>query len=161
MAVSLDLFDLALLNLVQHDNLRTSAELAEEVGLSPTSVQRRMKRLRQEGVIEADVSIVSTGALGRDMTMIVEVELERESAHLLDTFKQVMRDAPEVMQCYYTTGLADFILIVTAKDMHDYDVFIRRFFYANPNVRRFRTSIVIDRVKVGLTLPITTSTEDT
>ncbi len=65
-----------------------------------------------------------------------------------------MIGAPEVTQCYYVTGQADFILILTLKDMQDFDAFTRRIFSEDSNVRRFQTSIVVNAVKSGLSVPI-------
>lgn len=65
-----------------------------------------------------------------------------------------MRQSPEVQQCYYVTGSADFMLVVTAPDMATYEDFTRRKFFDNPNIRGFRTSVVMDRVKVGLDVPL-------
>ena len=72
----------------------------------------------------------------------------------MDAFKRSMRDTPEVMLCFYVTGEIDFVLVVTAKTMRDYEDFTRRFFFDNPNVRRFNTRVVMDRVKFGLAVPI-------
>jgi DNA-binding Lrp family transcriptional regulator len=84
------------------------------------------------------------------MTVIVEVVLERESRMHLDAFKQRMRSAPQVQQCYYTTGEADFILIVVTKDVKEYEAFTQEYFFDEANVSRFNTSVVMDRVKVSL-----------
>ena len=110
--------------------------------------------VRDRGVIAADVSIVSPEAVGRRLTMIVQVILERERPDLIDAFKRSMRATPEVMQCYYVTGETDFVLILTVKDMPDYEDFTRRFFFENPNVMRFNTTMVMDRVKAGLQVPV-------
>ncbi|TIO55284.1 MAG: Lrp/AsnC family transcriptional regulator, partial [Mesorhizobium sp.] len=61
---------------------------------------------------------------------------------------------PEVQQCYYVTGEADFILVVTVATMADYEALTRRLFFENNNVRRFRTFVAMDRVKVGLEVPV-------
>ncbi|UUP16333.1 Leucine-responsive regulatory protein [Nitratireductor thuwali] len=88
------------------------------------------------------------------MTFIVEVELERERIDLLDEFRRSMARLEEVQQCYYVTGHTDFILIVMAKDMASYEMFSRRIFTENPNIRRFHTNVVVDQVKIGLSVPI-------
>ncbi|MFD2250161.1 Lrp/AsnC family leucine-responsive transcriptional regulator [Pseudochelatococcus lubricantis] len=150
----LDRADVALLEAVQRNNRLTSEELAKIVNLSPTACQRRLKRLRAEGVIEADVSIVSPRAVGRPVSMIVLVSLERERADIVDRFKQAIRNTREVMIGYYVTGDADFILVVTARDMEDYEQFTRRFFYENPDIKGFKTMVVMDRVKAGFAFPI-------
>lgn len=151
---NLDDFDRRLLALVQ-DNARLTAEqLGERVGLSASACQRRLKRLRATGVIEAEIAVVAPEAVGRALTMIVEVSLEREHPHIIDAFKKSMRATPEVMQCYYVTGDADFIIVLTARDMKSYERFTQRFFFDNPQVRRFRTFVVMDRTKVGLGVPV-------
>ncbi|ARQ13298.1 AsnC family transcriptional regulator protein (plasmid) [Rhizobium etli] len=150
----LDRADKALLQAVQKNNRLNSEELAEMVHLSPTACQRRLKRLRNEGVIEADVSIVSPKAVGRQITMIVLVSLERERADIVDRFKMAIRNTREVMIGYYVTGEADFMLVVTAKDMEDYEHFTRRFFYENPDIKGFKTMVVMDRLKASFAIPI-------
>jgi Lrp/AsnC family leucine-responsive transcriptional regulator len=151
--VELDDFDRRLLDALQADNRRTGEELAAIVGLSPAACLRRVQRLRDEKVIERDVSILAPEALGRRLTMVVLVTLERESPDVVDGFKRAMRQAPEVMQCYYVTGAADFVLILTADDMADYEDFTRRYLFER-NVRRFETMAVMDRVKTGAAMPM-------
>jgi len=86
-AVNLDSFDSRILEIVQVANRTTTEDIAEQVGLSPAAVQRRLKRMREQQVILADVSVVNPKAVGRDMTFLVQVSLERERADLIDTFK--------------------------------------------------------------------------
>lgn len=150
----LDRADMALLDAVQKNNRLTSDELADIAHLSPTACQRRLKRLRAEGVIEADVSVVSPKAVGRHLTMIVLVSLERERADIVDRFKTAIRNTREVMIGYYVTGDADFMLVVTARDMEDYEQFTRRFFYENHDIKGFKTMVAMDRVKAGFVVPI-------
>lgn len=150
----MDSFDLKLLDLVQKNNRLTAEQLSEKVGLSSTACQKRLKKLRDNGTIAQDISVVNRSAVGRRVTMVVEVTLERERPEFLDQFKKTMLKTPEVMQCYYVTGNADFILILTAKDMKDYEDFTRRFFFQNSNVKRFHTNVVMDDVKVGLSVPL-------
>ena len=150
----LDRFDLKILDLVQRDNRLRSEVLGERVGLSATAVQRRLKRLREAGVIEADVAVVSPKAVGQRVQMLVMVSLERERADIIDRFKKSIKATPEVMNGYYVTGEADFMLVVTTRDMEDYELFTRRFFYENPDIKNFKTMVVMDRVKVGFALPL-------
>jgi len=149
-----DRFDIKLLALVQGNNRLTAAELAERVGLSPSACHRRLQKLRADGVIVGDAAIIAPEAIGRHIMMIVNVTLEREQSDVIRTFKQAMRDEPEVMQCYYVTGATDFVIVLTARSMEDYDRWVDRFLFSNRNVRRFETLVVMDRVKVGFNLPI-------
>ena len=152
--MDIDRFDARLLSIVQKHNRHTSEELGSIVGLSATAVQRRLKRLREAGVIEADISIIKPKSIGRPIAMLVLVSLERERADIVDRFKQSIRQTPEVMNGYYVTGDADFVLIVTAQNMEDYEGFTRKFFYENPDIKGFKTMVVMDRVKAGFSLPI-------
>ena len=152
--MEIDRIDARILNAVQANNRLTSDELGVIVNLSSTAIQRRLKRLRAEGVIEGDVAIVRPKAVGRHVSMLVLVTLERERADIVDRFKQSIRTTPEVMNGYYVTGESDFVLMVTARDMEDYERFTRQFFYENPDIKGFKTMVVMDRVKAGFAIPI-------
>ncbi|HIC81731.1 MAG TPA: Lrp/AsnC family transcriptional regulator [Kiloniellaceae bacterium] len=150
----LDHFDVALLNQLQRDNRQTSEALAAEVGLSPTACQRRMKRLREAGYIRADVAVLDPARVGRRATFIVQVDLARGRADIIDGFKRDMQKIPEVQQCYYVTGESDFIVIIVAEDIAHYEALTRSIFYGNPNIRKFHTQVVMDSVKLGLEIPL-------
>jgi Lrp/AsnC family transcriptional regulator, leucine-responsive regulatory protein len=150
----LDEFDLKLLEQVQQNNRFSADELAEKVCLSPSSVQRRLRRLRQAKIIEREVAIVSPEALGRGLTAIVEVTLDTDRPKAVDEFQRAIQAMPEVMQGYYITGNADFILIVTARNMEDYEEFASRSLSKARYVKHLRTSVVMRRVKWGVALPV-------
>ena len=150
----IDAIDRKILHHVQRDNLLTSARLSELVGLSQTSVQRRLARLRATKAIEADIAVVSPEAVGRPLTMLIAVELARERSDIIDRFKRAVRERAEVMSAYYGTGETAFMLIVSAKDMQDYEAFTRDFFYNNPDIKGFKTTVVMDRIKASFTLPV-------
>ncbi|MER9664476.1 Lrp/AsnC family transcriptional regulator [Mesorhizobium sp. M0159] len=152
--MDLNWVDALLLNAVQKNNRLTSKELAKKVGLSPTACQRRLKRLRNERVIEADVSIISPKAIGRAVTMIVLVSLKRERADIVDRFKTTIRNTHEVMIGYYITGEADFMLVVTARDLEDYEQFTRRFLYENAEIKALKTMVSMDQVKSSLVISV-------
>ncbi|WP_299667837.1 Lrp/AsnC family transcriptional regulator [uncultured Ruegeria sp.] len=150
----LDDTDKRLLDILQRNNRLSADALGDQIGISRSSVQRRIKRFREERVIEADISVLSAKAVGRPMTFIVEVELERERTDLLDEFRRSMLALVDVQQCYYVTGHTDFILIVTSSDMAAYEEFSRQVFTDNPNIRRFHSNVVVNRVKAGLQVPL-------
>ena len=153
MTTQLDATDKQILEQVQIDNRIGLDVLAEICGLSVPSVQRRLKRLRDTGVISREIAVVDPAGLGFGMTFVVMVELERETLHQLDAFRKRAKAEQQVQQCYYVTGEADFTLICTARDMQDFESLTHRLFFNDSNVRRFRTSVVMDRSKVGLTVP--------
>ncbi|TWJ03179.1 transcriptional regulator, AsnC family [Mucilaginibacter frigoritolerans] len=145
----LDEYDKKLLRQLQQNNKTTAEELGLLVSLSTSAVQRRLKRLRDDKMIEADVSIISPLAVGIGITCVVDVILEVGSSKAIDNFKAAMQACTEVMQCYYVTGTYDFVLIVNTVDMRHYEEFSKRFLMDNPNVKHFYTHVVMDKVKVG------------
>lgn len=150
---TLDKTDRLLLEAVQQ-NCRTGLEALGEISaLSTPSAQRRLRKLRDDGVIEREVAVVNPKAVGYGMSFIVMVELERETLHQLDAFKKRVMKEPQVQQCYYVTGEADFILVCTAKDMENFEALTQRLFFDDSNVRRFRTSVVMGHPKTGQTVP--------
>ena len=88
------------------------------------------------------------------MGFIVGVEMERERADVLDAFRRQARADPNVQQCYYVTGSADFVLVVVARDMADFEAFTRRLLLDNENIRRYTTNVVMARDKTGLAVPV-------
>lgn len=150
----MDSADRTLLDHLQK-NARTSIQaLADAAGLSTASVQRRVRALREAGVIRRDVAILDPKPLGLGITAIVAVELERDRLDQIDAFKRKAREDRQVTHFYCIAGDADFILIVMARDIADYEAFTHRFFFADKNVRKFRTSIVIATEKATSELPI-------
>ena len=152
--IELDAADRELLERVQRD-ARVSAEaIGADLGLSAATVQRRLKRMREAGVIVCEVAQIDPKAVGMAMTFVVAVELERERADILDAFRRKANADANVQQCYYVTGEADFFLVVVARDMDDFEQIAGRLFQQDANVRRFRTSVVMGQSKVGLSVPV-------
>lgn len=143
----MDDLDRRILSELQKNNRHSFAELADLVGSSAASCMRRVNKLRGAGVIIADISLVDPNAVGKSLAVVVTVELDRERLDLVDDFKRAMRAAKEVTQCYMVTGDADFVLIVAVEDVEAFDVFVKTKLYTNPNVRKFRSMIALDRVK--------------
>lgn len=150
----IDTYDRAILRELQRDSRQSSEQLAGVVALSATAVQRRIKRLREAGIIRAEQAVLAPEALGRKLSMVIQVTLTRGRGDIVADFKAQMRGMPEVQQCYYVTGEHDFVLIVTAEDMADYERLTHRLFFNNPNIQKFHTAVVMEPVKVGLQVPI-------
>lgn len=146
-----DTFDREILDLVQHNNRLSHAAIGTRVGLSPSSVRRRLARLRSSGVIEADVAIVNPD---RDrVTVIVSVVFERESVQGDREFKQRMLAAPEVSQCYSVAGQIDFVLVVHAESHAAYEQWGERMLMSDPRIRRYDSHIAWSRVKFTTAVP--------
>jgi len=151
--IRVDKVDRAILGVVQVDARVPIEELGRKVGLSPSATHRRVQRLRDNGVIQAEVAIVNPKALNRPAVMIVELTIDRDNPADLVGLRSWIRNEPVVQQAWYVTGQADFILVVTAQDMEDYDRFIQRLLSENHNVNRFTTAVALNTTKRGLTLP--------
>lgn len=129
-------------------------QIGEEAGLSGSACQRRLSRLRSDKVIRGDVAIVDPEKVGKNLTMIINVVVEREGPEVMNQFKQAMRAHPHVMQCYYVTGDTDFVLVVSVRDMSEYESFLDEFCINNSAITRFSTAVVVDKVKVGLVVQV-------
>jgi Lrp/AsnC family leucine-responsive transcriptional regulator len=156
MSLELDEIDHKILALVQIDSRRTADVIADQLGLSTSAVQRRLNRMRDNKVILAEIAVVDPKALKRPLTMIVDVELERERPELLPVFKQWIRTESAVQQAWYLTGDGDYVLVVTARDVEEYDALMERLLHENRNVRRFRTRVSLGTLKRGLAVPTAT-----
>lgn len=152
--LSLDNFDLAILDILQRDNTTSQREIARAVNLSAPAVQRRIQRLRQSGVIRAEAAALDGSLLGRPLTLLVEVYLHDDHPTRTAALRQRILAEAAVQQCYMITGEADFMLVVTATTMAEYEALAERLLVQDENVRRFRTSVALSCLKAGLHLPL-------
>ncbi len=158
--MNLDRFDRQLLNLVQEDAGRTAEQLAEQVALSPSAIQRRLRRMREEGVIVRQTAIVDPQRVGRPTFFIVSLQVERERPELLSQLRKWLAAQEHVQQAFYVTGEADFVLVVSAPDTETYDALMGRLVAENPNVSKFITNVALSVVKRGLSVPIPLQDEE-
>jgi Lrp/AsnC family leucine-responsive transcriptional regulator len=150
----LDALDRRILEILQADNQVTNLALAEQVGLSPPPCLRRVRRLRELGVIARDVAIVDPAKVGHSLIAFVGVELERQREDMLSGFEAKMLRQPEVQQCYFVSGDNDYLLVVVYADMEGYNRFCRRVLANDHNIRRFRTSFNLSRIKYETAIPL-------
>lgn len=143
----LDKTDRKILNILQKDNQITNQALADKVGLSAPPCFRRVKRLREEGIILNDVSLVDPFKVGKPLIVFVNITLEKQREDLLAHFERKMAEEAEIMQCYFVSGDTDYLLIIHVKDMNDYNEFARRVFANEPNIKQFRSSFCLNRTK--------------
>lgn len=150
----LDAFDRRILDLVQRDCQLKAEAIASQIGLSASAVQRRLKRLRAQGAIRAEVAVLDRQAVGRSITLVAGLEIGRDNYPALARFRAWADLEPAVQQVYYVTGQVDLVAIVMARDMAEYDAFCARLMGANPNISRINTQVVIDVLKLGLQVPV-------
>jgi DNA-binding Lrp family transcriptional regulator len=149
--LDLDATDLKLLAALQDDASLSNQTLAALVHVSPPTCLRRVKRLRDAGLIEREVALLSpdklAATLGYGLTALVEITLDRQGTELLEAFEArvVLDDA--VQQCYRVSPGPDFILLVHVADMPRYLALAQRLFTSDANVRNVKTFFSVKRAK--------------
>jgi Lrp/AsnC family transcriptional regulator, leucine-responsive regulatory protein len=150
----MDRIDRRLLNLLQVNASRTNADLAEEVGLSPSSSLRRVRRLRSAGIIDRVVAILNPAKAGKGMKAIVTVELERLGEPHTRRFLDLVGGEPAVIQAYAVSGETDVVLMPRLADMEEFDALCERLFKDRSNVARYYTMFVIRTGKETTAVPL-------
>ena len=151
---ALDDLDRKLLDLLQQDAGRSLDRLGEAVGLSPSAVQRRLTRYRSSGLIAKEVAVLDPDVMPGTVLACVLVTLERESKRHHSSFRERMRAAPNVQQCYDLAGEWDYLAVIVAGSMTHCRSVLNDLFMDAPNVKRFDTLFVLDTVKRGLNIPL-------
>lgn len=144
---TLDKVDRKLLNLLQKDNQTPTRVLAEKVHISQPTCLRRIRELREAGIVSADVSMVDPFALGYGMMAFLEVSLNNQSDEYMQEFETRVSREPEVLQCYFVSGDYDYFLVVHVVDMDAYYQFVRRVISGSGNVRHFQSRFPMKRAK--------------
>ena len=155
---TIDKLDKAILRRLQANGRETSDVIGEQVGLSPSAVLRRVKRLEESGVIDRYVALVQPETVGLGLTAYLNVRLEKYSEtskrNPMDVFRASVQTWPEVVECVSLTGEMDYLMRVVVADMQHYSRFIMDTLLKHPSVQDCKTSFVMDRVKVTTAVPL-------
>ena len=146
--------DLRILRALQADSRRSTAELAELVGLSQPACWRRVQRLRDSGVIRREVAVLDREQLGFGATVFALVKLSSVGRANLAGFSEAIRGLPEVVECHVLMGAYDFLLKIVTRDIHAY----QRFFFERlselEEIQDVTSSVALSEIKAGTALPI-------
>ena len=146
--------DRAILSELQRDSRLTMQQLAEKVGMSSSACWRRVRSLEESGVIDRYVVIVNPAKAGFSLSSMTLVSLARHEERSVENFiKEVMRH-PEVLECFATSGEADFHLRVVVEDIDAYNKFLDDFIFRIPGVSQVRSNIVLKEIKADTALPL-------
>lgn len=145
--------DRRLLAELQRDSRLTNQELADKVGMSSSATWRRVKSLEESGVIERYTALVNAGKAGFGLASIVHVSLARHEQTHVEHFVREVLQHPEVLECYATSGEADFHLRVVVEDIDAYNAFLDGFIFKLPGVSQVRSNIVLKEIKADTALP--------
>jgi Lrp/AsnC family leucine-responsive transcriptional regulator len=157
-SVELDATDWALLAQLQDDSALSNQDLAAKVHVSPATCLRRVKRLRDAGLIEREMAVLNpermAASIGHGMEAVVEVSLDRQGNEEQEAFEQRVTADDAVQQCYRVSPGPDFILIVHARDMQDYLALAQRLFTSDANVRNVKAFFSVKRGKFRPRIPL-------
>ncbi|MGL4960775.1 MAG: Lrp/AsnC family transcriptional regulator [Inquilinus sp.] len=154
MQISLDSFDLKILQVLQEDARITMLDLAAQVGLSATPCARRVKRLEDEGLIDRYVTLLNAERLGLGLTVFVNVRLNSQVPKSFETFEAAIQRMPEVVGCYLLAGQYDYLVQVRVANVEAYRDLIRERLIAIEGVAETQSSIVLEQTKHTTALPV-------
>jgi Lrp/AsnC family transcriptional regulator len=154
MSEPLDLFERKILTILQNDATLSTADIAERVGLSQSPCWRRIQRMREEGIIRAQVALVDRRKVGLATQVFAQVKLSAHGRQHLDEFAEAICSFPEVLECYVLMGQIDFMLRIVAKDVDAYE----RFFFDKlsrvPGVGEINSIVALSDIKSTTALPV-------
>jgi Lrp/AsnC family transcriptional regulator len=154
MRVALDTVDLRLLDALQQDASRSTAELAELVGVSQSVCWRRIQRLRNEGVVRSQVALLDREAVGLNAHIFAEVKLSVHGRANLAEFAEAIRGFPEVLECYVLMGRVDFLLRIVSEDIKAYERFFFEKLSRLPGIQEVNSIVVMSEIKSTTALPL-------
>ena len=150
----MDALDRRILREVQRDNSGSATDLAERCGTTESTALRRLKRLRDGKVIQRQVAVIDPAKVGRGITVVLTVRLERETPAVLDAFRKRLAAHPDITHCYFVTGSWDYVLILTVSAMADYDRFLTEMIVGQKAVVATDTHVVLQPMKSAAPIPI-------
>ncbi len=154
MLEGLDGFERRILAILQEDSSRSNADIAAEIGLSEAPCWRRVQRLKKDGYIRAEVSLLDRRKLGLNAQIFAHVKLTAHGRSHLSEFSEAIRSFPEVLDCFVLMGPVDFMLRIVAKDIESYE----RFFFDKlsqvPGVQEVNSMVALSEIKSTTALPL-------
>lgn len=152
-----DEVDMAILTHLQKDSTITNAELAKQIGLSPSACLGRTKRLRDAGILKQFIAIIDEQKIGLEVATFVFVTLEPHDRKTTESFLESIRKIPNVMECYNISGVHDYLLKIVAPSINAYRNFVIDTLIEVPGVGKVETSVVLSNEKLSYQLPLSES----
>ena len=145
--------DRRILSELQADSRLTMQELGERTGMSSAACWRRVKSLEEAGIIDRYAVVVNRSKAGFGLSSVVHVSLARHEQENVDRFIREVHRHPEILECFATSGEADFHLRVVVEDIDAYNAFLDAFIFRLPGVSQVRSNIVLKEIKADTALP--------
>ncbi|MCM8594924.1 Lrp/AsnC family transcriptional regulator [Accumulibacter sp.] len=152
--ITIDRYDLALLDALQRKGNATNATLGEQIRLSASQISRRIQRLEEDGVIAGYVALLAPAALGLGVTAFAEIVLQHSSEASSEAFENAVSEMSEVTDCFSVSGDADYLIRLVAPDLPALSELLMQQVLRLPGVARIRTSVGLKTVKHTPALPL-------
>jgi len=151
---ALDDIDRKILTALQRDGRMSMADLASEVGLSPSPCARRVGIMEEAGIIARYVAVVDQKAVGLPVSVFVSIKLSSQREEALNAFARAIGSWPEVLECYLMTGPRDYLLRVVAEDLGAYERFLKQKLTRLDGIASIESSFALEQVKYTNVLPV-------
>jgi len=152
----MDEIDRKLLHLLQQDTTPSIAQLADQVGLSPTPCWKRIQKLEASGVITRRVALLDPARVGTPLAAFVAIEAGAHTPHWMQRFTDGIAAMPEVMEVYRMAGEVDYLLRVAVADMAEFDRFYKRLIGLAP-MKNVTSRFAMERMKFTTAYPLPTA----
>ena len=152
--MKLDLRDRKILSTLQSDASISQNDLADHIGMSRTACWRRVKELRQAGIIKKSATLLDPEEIGLHLQVLLSITMTEHGEETKNNFENHVKQLPEVMQCFSISGDRDYLLHIVAKDMKDYDAFLNRYILPHPTVRSASSTFALRQVKYKTEFPL-------
>jgi Lrp/AsnC family transcriptional regulator len=154
MPVTMDAYDRRILALLQERADISTAEIAERIGLSQSPCWRRIQRLKEEGVIRGQVTLLDRKKIGLNAQVFAQVKLNAHGRSNLTEFAEKIREFPEVLECYVLMGSVDFLLRIVTNDIEAYERFFFERLSMVPGIQEVNSIVALSEIKSTTVLPL-------
>ncbi|AMO76222.1 MULTISPECIES: Lrp/AsnC family transcriptional regulator [Pseudomonas] len=154
MPIELDAYDKRILALLQEEATLSTAEIAERIGLSQSPCWRRIQRLKEEGVIRRQVTLLDRKKIGLNTQIFAQVKLNTHGRNNLTEFAAAIREFPEVLECHVLMGAVDFMLRIVTEDIEAYERFFFERLSQVPGIQEINSIVALSEIKSTTSLPL-------
>ena len=144
--MQLNAIDVAILEALQNNARVPMADLAARLGVAPSTCQRRLARIEDGGLIEGYIAHLNEEKLGYGGSVIVHVTLSTQSEAALNAFEAAVVEIPEVVECYLMAGESDYLLLLTVRDMRDFERIHKLHLSRLPHISRLQSNTALRRI---------------
>ena len=144
----------AILDILQHDSAKSMASLADQLGMSSSTLWRKVQELENSGVIKARVALLDAAKVGCKLTVLAAITLRDHSEGTVNGFARLIMGRPEIVECHATSGQADYSLKIRVADVEAYEQFMTHTLLRSDYVREVQSSFVLKELKATTALPL-------